>query len=304
MSLTIEEAGQLVKDSLLTCYKALEAAGKDAKKIEGKQIDVSTKGDQIVGDAIINYLRNYKTPFVLYTEEKGKVELRPKCSHSIIFDDIDGTLNFKEGMGMLPFGTILGVFENTDPTFNDCIASGFLEYNSGNLFYANRGQGAYSIEKFARGKREEARIRTSGRKSMEGSSSLKLALDIYSLGSLAPIFAKYSGQNNWLGDFRCKLVHIAQIAYGAQDLLVFADNYSNRNKRSTAEELASGYLLVKEAGGSVLNWKGKDVGPEKVGLPEKRTFDIVMGSTEELVREFLKQIYASPEIASYMKNKI
>ncbi len=96
---------------------------------------------------------------------------------------------------------------------------------------------------------------------------------------------------------------MALIANGSADLFVGADNCRNKNKLKTGEELGPLYLLVKEAGGAVLDWNGSDLGSEEVGLERKKTFHTIVAATEELGKEFTIKIKKIPEIAAYLDSR-
>lgn len=324
MSISLDQAEKMMKEALFVGWDALQKAGEEAKQLQGKQIDITTKGDEIVGNAVIEFLRSRNIPLVIYTEEKGEtdVNITPDypiliddveeatiinqlraSSHSVVFDDIDGTKNFKEGRNMLPYGTILGVFETADPTFDQCLAAGFLDFPSGNLYSAVRGQGTNVIERFAYGGKNVERVRTSGRKSITADKPLTYLADSYMLGRFAPYFAKYSAEGQWPGDFRSKAAHLAMVADGSADLFITADACANPKKRATGEELGPGYLLIKEAGGSTLSWSGYDIANQKVGLGTKDTFDVIVASSEKLAKEIWEEMNLMPEIEHYVQRK-
>lgn len=300
---------KVVMESLDAAYAVVQCGEEGLRVISGYQTDLTTKGDKMAGSAILDVLKKYPI-LVAYSEESGKLTLKnyrlhTNVGYSAVYDDIDGSLNFKDGMDMLPCGSIIGVFSHITPKFEDCLASGFLELNSGNLFFAERGNGAYFVNRWARPKGrsgKEIRTNTSGRKGMEGKNPLKIALDFYMLGSLGEHFAHYGGRA-WLGDFRSCAAHIAMVASGAADLFIMADNCYIPAKRKTGEELGPGYLLVKEAGGAVLDWNGDDIGSEEIGIDKKRTFHAVVASTESLGKQFVEQMQENPKIKRYMKEK-
>ncbi len=291
---------ELLKKALLAARKAASAKGE--KTISGKQADIKTKGDELAGNAILEVFKKTRLPFVAYSEEIGKKQFGKKPEHSVVFDDLDGTLNYKTGYGMLPHGSIVGIFDSLDPKFEDCIVSGALEFNSGNLFYAIKGNGAYLIENWASGNKKAVQIKTSGRKMLEEKSPLKISLDLYMLGKLAGQFAKYS-EKEWPADFRSAAFVLAMVACGALDISITADNCHNTKKRKTGEELGPGYLLVKEAGGAMLGWKGKDIGNEKIGIGEKKGFDVIIAATEQLAKELAEKIQKNTEIKNYIKRE-
>lgn len=288
-------AEKIVKESLFEGYVALKKAGDDAKQIEdeSKLKDIVTKGDKIVGQAMLDYIKSYNMPAIVYSEEVPITVLGNEPIWSVVDDDIDGTDNFKYGRGMLPHGSIIGVFDKPDPAFEDCISAGFLEFNSGNLYYATKNEGAHVITSYAkdrevnRDSQNPVKIVASNKKEIKG---LKIANDQYMVGDLAGAVADYSAEGHWVKDLACKAIHLAYIADGTFDVFVSADRCSNRAKKCTGEELGPGYLLVKEAGGSVLDWQGRDIGKELISLDKKKVFNFVAGANYELTKNFVEDM--------------
>ncbi len=296
---------KVVKESLSASYNAVKLAGEKGRTLSGSQTDINTLADKEAGRAILGVLRKYPI-LVAYSEERGKEELKSgRSGHSAVFDDIDGTMNFKYGNGMLPYGSIIGIFNRTKPRFKDYLAAGFLEFNSGNLFYAERDKGTYLVSAWAKHgmNGDEMRISTSERKKMDGRHPpLKIVPDFYMLGSLGKHFAHFC-DSTWLGDFRSSATHMALVASGAIDIFVAADNCDNPAKRRTGEELGPGYALVTEAGGAILDWKGNDIGPEEIGLDKGKPFHIVAASTRNIGLKFVESMKEIPEIFEYMSAK-
>jgi fructose-1,6-bisphosphatase/inositol monophosphatase family enzyme len=294
-----EEALEHVKKALLLSYKAVMQTKNKSREMK-TLVDIKTLGDEAATKALISYFKSSKLPVVLYTEELEKpIKLSPRPALAIIGDDIDGTYNFKYGRGLLPHGSILGIFSRPDPKFSDCIACGFLEFNSGNLFYAVKGRGAYMIEKWASGGTKAVRIKTSGKTRLY--PDLGFIGDLYMLGDLTKDLVPYVVKRG--GDFMANSVHMTMAATGYCDILVVGDNCPNPNKRKTGEELGPGYLLIKEAGGVVLDWNGKDLGNEKISLDKGKAFHVVVGATNSISTEFIGRMKKLPGIASYMKKK-
>jgi len=303
MSISINDAEKLVKDSLLHGYNELLKTKEDTKALEGEQIDVTTKADLIVGKSLINFFERKNLIKYIYSEEYGKREVNLSSLYSVLFDDIDGSLNFLEGRNMLPHGTILGIFKNPEPVFNECLASGFLEFNSGNLFYVVKDRGTFLVEGFGNGQKLEEKIQTSGRKSITGKTPFRIIPDSYMLGSLSPFFARYADRA-WPGDFRSAALHLGLIAGNIADVFITGDNCYNPKKRNTGEEIGPGYLLIKEAGGAVLDWYGNDIGNQVVGFDKKKTFNYIAVATKELGIEFTKEMNEIPEIVVYLNKKV
>lgn len=292
----------LVKNALKAAYESVLCGGESLKVLSGPQRDITTKADIDAGQAILRTIKKYPVPVLIYSEEMGRMEAGIKPEHSCVYDDIDGTLNSRDGYGMLPHGSIIGIFNRSIPRFKDCLASGFLEFNSGNLFYAERGNGVHFVKEWASGGSEEKQVKTSGRTTMEGQTPLRIVPDLYMLGDLGQHFVRY-GDRAWLRDFGSSATHLILVASGALDIFIIGDNCYNPQKRRTGEELGPGYLQVTEAGGAVLDWNGNDIGEKEIGIDKKKTFHAVIAATEDLGKEFVEEMQSVPEIAKYMKEK-
>jgi fructose-1,6-bisphosphatase/inositol monophosphatase family enzyme len=297
----------ILKNTLLAAYNAVHGKN-DLKKMTSTSIDIATRGDAVAGDAMIAYLKGVPQICKVYTEEQGEVILNEDGTYSAIIDDIDGTKNFREGLGMLPHGPIAGIFRGQDPRFKDCIVAGYLDFPSGNYVYAMKGHGCHVYEGFSRTSKPDPRmtrkLATTGRKELfiEG-KNLTLLPDIYMLGDLAPAFMEYSARA-WLGDFRTTAAQLALVAAGSADIFVTAgDNAFNKNKIKMGEEIGPGWLLITEAGGAVVDWAGRDIRNERIALGEKKPWHFIAAATPELAKEFAEDIAKKPAIAAYMQRK-
>jgi len=295
------EALEHVKKALLASYSAVMRRGDRAGFTRDTPTDLKTSGDVAASKAWSEYFGNSGLPVTVYTEElENPLSHSPAPVYSAVGDEIDGTHNLKYGLGMLPYGSILGIADKADPRFRDFIASGFLEFNSGNLFYAVREGGAYIIKGWTGKETKAVRLKTSGKKRLD-EPELNVIADVYMLGGLAGAFMPLVAKRG--GDFRSTAVHLAMVACGSCDIFISGDNCPNPKKRRTGEEIGPGYLLVREAGGAVFDWNGNDLGEERVALPEKKTFHVVVAATEELGREFVEEMHRTQEIADYLKRK-
>ncbi len=300
---------EVVKNTLHAAYRAVHGGGEGLKTVTAGASDLQTAGDKAAGEAMLVYLQGYVSHIgVIYTEEFGRTNFYGG-NYSAIIDDIDGTSNFRDGLGMLPHGSIMGVFETRDPAFNDCVAAGFLEFNSGNLFYAERGKGAFLIERWRSGSVQPRRLSTDKsvqltieNGELKASGTLKMIPNLYMLGSLAGEFASYSSMC-WQKTYDSTAVDVALIAAGSAHLFVTADNAPNPKKRKTGEELGPLYMIIKEAGGAMVDWAGNDIGPEKVGMGEKRPWHAVVAASEEMARTFTKHMQLKPAVAEYMRRR-
>jgi len=293
-------------------YRALERDG-HASTVTDRSVDFATAADTELTETIRDYFASRPRTYRVLSEESvtgtdtagrateadaaGGRNATDVPDLTVIADEIDGTANMLNG-GDAPFGPVVAIATVGDPTFDDVAAAGFLSLQTGDLYEAYRGEGAVRTERWARdgddsdgndADRNDAGgdiLSTSGRTSVAGDDYPQLLVDQYMLSGVPDVVERCLS-TGYPGDFRSWIYHVALVARGSYDLAVTGDHCElNEAKRATAEELAAGYRLVTEAGGSVVTWEGDDLGPERIGMAEGRTFDTVVGATGALAREF------------------
>ncbi|MFB6147505.1 MAG: inositol monophosphatase family protein, partial [Candidatus Nanohaloarchaea archaeon] len=126
--------------------------------------DIVTRVDREMTDLVIDHFSQYSNSVAFQSEElnkTGRDEQVEDPEYTVIFDEIDGTGNLRDGVG--PFGTIVGIAKGSDPAFNDVIASGYLDLKNGTRYEAYRDRGAFRTSG-----EETMEIETSQRKELEG----------------------------------------------------------------------------------------------------------------------------------------
>ncbi len=237
----------------------------------GRVTDISTRGDLAVSQALIDYFKSTKASLVLLSEESGRIELSSKPQYLVSFDDIDGTDNFFRGRDILPYCTVISIFEGGQPAYKDTLAAGIVEHRSQTRWLAERGTGAIV---YGRG--------LEGRKA---SSSKRQVLDRRSLVVVDQYSAKERvGELNrlaalaWVKDFGSSALHLAGAASGLFDGYV--------NLRHKSHELAAGYLLLREAGGVLTDLSGREL--DEVPYDFDATMGVVAAGSESLSKALLE----------------
>jgi myo-inositol-1(or 4)-monophosphatase len=229
----------IVKEGLLSSSRLLAKLGRGARQevVDERTVDISTRGDRAVSAMLVEYFRKSGIPSALLSEESGEVPLSPRPEYTIVFDDIDGTDNYYRGEDILPYCTVIAILAGTRPTFSQTIAAGIIEHRSGTIWLAQRGGGTtVNGEPAAPSKRQLIDRRT------------VLAIDHYSAGSSMPALARLYGAS-WIKDFGSAALHLAGVSSGLFDGYI--------SLRQKGHELAAGYLLISEAGGSITDLSGK-----------------------------------------------
>jgi len=289
-----------LKKAFRASYGAVKSKDWEARVLVQSTSDLTLKADIVSNQAIINYFEQTGLSIKYYSEESEKPLMFSGGRHyAVVADPIDGSINARYGMGMLPYGPIIGMADRSNPKFRDFIVSGYLDINSGNLFYAVSGEGSYSIEKWIDGHKKALPIRTSEVKSL--SEAKRIVLDGYMLSDLEPplrvAFLPTGGDNRSYG------AHLALLSAGSIDALITGDNCLHPGKFYTGEEIGPLYLLLRESGGSLVNWRGKDIRDEKVGFDKRKRFHTIAASTKELCLAIAERIQKIQDIAQYMEEK-
>lgn len=267
----------ICKDALKLSHRIEREIGeKGRKEVHDRHVtDISTQTDRIISQGLIDHFKSKNLPAVLYSEESGKVQLSKNPKLTITFDDLDGTDNFYRGRGILPYCTVVTILDSVVPTFDDIVVAGVIEHNTGDIWHASRGDGCYLNDK---------KCRTSGRKILDRrtlvvsdhyTTDITRSLDIYS--------------KCWVKDFGCAAFHFIGICGGKADGKGMFDAFINSNQQ--AHELGAAYLLIKEAGGCIVDWDGNSIGSKKYLFDNR--YPVVAAATEELAKEILKYVKRS-----------
>lgn len=279
-----EELNQLFSKAK-SLYTELSDDGKD--KVNLAENDVVTEVDREMTQLIQKFFQAREEEFTVQSEELNKEELNTesvKADYTVIFDEIDGTSNMRRGRGV--FGPIIGIAEGEDPKFEDIVACGFLDLKHGEVFEAYQGRGAYhgylNSEK-------RSSIDSSGREELSGEELPFGIIDQAMLGKASEI-----AENAWrypCKDHGCQGIHFGWISDGTVDFFITGGkSFMPEKDGNTAEEVGPMYLLVKESGGAVTDWKGQDIGDRLIAMKEKKNHNIIAAASQELAEEVAEQI--------------
>lgn len=123
------------------------------ERVIGEKADVVTKGDIEIGDLITKILLTTKDRITVESEEHGKqTNLLPGEDerYYVAIDDIDGTNNLRVGKGLLPYCSMIVVFDGAKKTdagykYSDYTHAACLDYASGKIFYTEKGLGKVEV---------------------------------------------------------------------------------------------------------------------------------------------------------------
>lgn len=235
---------------------------------DDRTTDISTVGDRIVSRALVDYFGNSGISGVLVSEELGTVPLCSNPNYTIAIDDIDGTDNFFRGEGLLPYCTVVTILEGTDPTFSRSLCAGVVEHRSGRVWLAERGKGCTV---------DGTQVSCSMRQKVDRRTLV--VIDHYACACELWRFSKLHSAS-WIKDFGSAGFHLAGVASGMFDAFV--------SSGQKGHELASGYLMIKEGGGSVLDFQGKPI--DDILFDFNAKYHIVASGNLTLAQEIVSRI--------------
>jgi myo-inositol-1(or 4)-monophosphatase len=265
-----QQLKRIVLGALGEAHAALEDIAKTGTdEVHDSHVtDISTKGDRVVSNSLINFFKKQKIPAVLFSEESDRIELFRNPRYTITIDDIDGTDNYYHGRGLLPYCTIVMIFDSVNPKFRDAHVAGIIEHNSNTVWYAVRDEGCYQ---------NFAKVKTSGREVLDRRTLV--IVDHYSNSSEISKFLDVY-PTSWVKDFGTTGLHMAGVSNGLFDAFV--------SLNQKGHEIGAGYLLVKEAKGSFTDFEGKPF--DDVLYDFNGSYSVVAAATEELGRKILTKI--------------
>ena len=225
------------------CRKASKHIIRDFGEIEKLQTSVKGPGDFVtmtdkkVEEILIEELRKARPKYSVLSEEIGEIKNDDSEDFKWIIDPIDGTSNFLHG---IPHFAISLALENK----KEIICAIVFDPIKNEIFSAEKGNGAYlnnqRMRVSARKKLKDCLIVTGGPR--QNHQNKEVCMEEYK---------KFSSK---------VLIPIRKMGSASLDMAYVAagrcDGFWQRNLNYW--DIAAGVLLVKEAGGYVTDFSGKD----------------------------------------------
>ncbi|EKD90657.1 MAG: hypothetical protein ACD_30C00111G0008 [uncultured bacterium] len=204
---------------------------------------------------VLEILKRSGLSMLVHSEEHGKVFLGiGKPEFTAFLDGLDGSAVYKKERGSGRYGTMLGIYKGNDPDYGDYLFGGVMEHSTDRLFYAVAGRGSWVVENG-----RKSRVRTAQADSlnpaevrMQANTHFDWLFDsqvITGMLSKLPGF-EYKSMN-------CSAVHVIDLASGDTDVMLEATRKGNL-------EFAAGFPLISEAGGILMDIRGRDLRDLKI----------------------------------------
>jgi len=259
----LRTVSKLVYENVKDLAGTAEAASWDFGRGAGG--DISRNIDMVAEKTVIDYLKEINFDCVILGEECGRVELSSNPKGFIIMDAIDGSANAVRGM---PFFCCSLAF-STEEKLSSVTDAVVTNLSTGDLYSASKGKGAFKNDKQISIHKEKPLYKIVGINSSGSSPKL--------MSRLAPIFEKHH--------------HIRHLGANALEMAMFAegliDIFIDLRKKIRIQDMAAGYLLVKEAGGLMLD---ENLRPLDSDLNYETRLSFVAAANKEILDEVFSLI--------------
>ena len=226
--------------------------------------DISRNIDMVAEKTVIDYLKEINFHCVILGEECGRIELSSNPKGFIIMDAIDGTTNAVRG---LPFFCCSLAFA-TDEKLSSITDAAITNLSTGDVYWASKGKGSFLNDKSISVHKEKPVYKVVGINTSASSPEL--------IDRFTPIFEKY---------------HIRHLGANALEMAFFAqgliDVFIDFRKKIRIQDIAAGYLLVKEAGGLLMD---ENLQPLDSDISYETRLSFVAASSKEILDEIFSLI--------------
>ena len=203
--------------------------------------DISRKIDLIAEERVIETIKQSGTNPTIIGEECGSI--KGNDGGYIIMDAIDGTTNVTRS---IPFNCCSLAYA-TEPKLSSVVDAAIIDFATGDLYYASKDKGAFlngnkiSVRKADNIKEDEiiAGVNISG-----------ISQEL--LRSIGPVFSKL----NHIRVFGANALELCFLARG------YLDMFMDFRGKIRPTDMAAAYLIVKEAGGLILDKTGNTLDSE------------------------------------------
>lgn len=237
-------------------------------------LGVGAGGDQIklvdlaAEKAIIEAMLENEISFTLVSEESGIEEFgdKPEACYLTI-DPIDGTTNLTRG---LPF-YCTSIAVSDEPTLSSVFAASVTDLHHGVSYTAFEGEGAF---------RNGEKIATSSTKTLD-EAVIGLDLNTYKSKAIAPQLSDLIHETRHIRHFGANALELCYVADGLTDAFI------DIRGKLRATDVAAGFFIVGQAGGTVTTPEGKSISAE---LSPKRTLKFVASGNKEIHKRILSLV--------------
>lgn len=258
----LKEASKRIYQNVKGMEGTEDAAGDFGRGAGG---DISRNIDIIAEETVLNYLKEIKFDCVVLGEECGKVELSDSPRGFVIMDAIDGSANAVRG---IPFfcSSLAFATKNKLSSITDGVVTNLV---SGDMYWASTGKGAFLNESKIHVHDKEPIYKIVGINTSGASPEL--------MKRLHPLYQKH----NHTRHFGANALEMAFFSKGLMDIFI------DLRKKIRIQDIAAGYLLVKEAGGLILD---ENLKPIDSDLSYETRLSFIAAANKKILDGIMSQI--------------
>jgi len=227
--------------------------------------DISRNIDIVAEKTVLDYLKEINFECIVLGEECGRVELSKNPKGYIIMDAIDGSANAVRGV---PFfcSSLAFATENKLSSITDGVITNLA---NGEMYWASKDKGSFFNELQIKVHDTDPIYKIVGINISGATKDL--------IQKFLPIFEKY----NHLRHFGANALEMAFFARGLMDIFI------DFREKIRIQDIAAGYLIVKEAGGLLLD---ADLNPLDADLSYQTRVSFIAAANKEILDEIISQI--------------
>src|SRR5574338_325465 len=258
----LREASKQVYENVKHLAGTDEAAGDYGIGAGG---DISRKIDIIAEKTVLDFFKKINFECVVMGEECGRVDLSDKPKGYVIMDAIDGSANAVRGF---PFFCCSLAFapKNKLSSITDGVVT---DLSNGDMYWATKGRGAYLNKKKITVHKEKPVYKIVGINVSGAKPNL--------VKRIQPIFEN-SNHSRHLG---ANALELALFARGLIDI------YIDLREKIRVTDMAAGYLIAKEAGGTILDQNLKSLDSD---LSYETRLSFIAAANKAILSEITKQL--------------
>ncbi len=227
--------------------------------------DISRNIDIVAEKKVLDYLKEINFKCVVLGEECGRVELSDNPKGYIIMDAIDGSANAVRGV---PFfcSSLAFATENKLSSITDGVITNLA---NGEMYWASKNKGSFFNE-------EQIKVHNSDPiYKIVGINISGATPDL--MRRLQPVFENH----NHTRHFGANALEMALLARGLMDIFI------DLRDKIRIQDIAAGYLIVKEAGGLLLD---ADLNPLDADLSYDTRVSFIAAANQKILDEIMSQI--------------
>ncbi len=263
--------------------------------------DTSLRGDIESEQEVIGILKEYAVPAIVYAEEHGIVKLSDNPEEVEVIDGIDGSSALAKD-SRARGGTMLAKAKTLNPRYEDFTFGGITDFSTGRIIYAIKGKGVFLISNLDKGGGIITKLKKFSSKHFD--SEIRMHLDDpkywgeYAEGITSQL-DKIAGitRENFTRKLEGKIKLSGLNSSGAMclDLAVgIVDAIGGVSAKGVFEQPAE-YPILRELGGTIVDYNGKDIGKnfwlEDKKMHKDNPVPSLRASSPELAREMIRFLH-------------